>query len=153
VITKEVDALREQYHLPGMKILQFAFGGMDDNPYLPQNIDEDSVVYTGTHDNDTSLGWYQQLDEQSKGHLHAVLGNQAPKMPQALIQLALETKANITIIPMQDILGLDASHRMNIPGTMGGNWQWRFDWDTLKKEQTDYLKQAIKQSKRANKWH
>ena len=153
VITKEVDALREQYQLPGMKILQFAFGGKDDNPYLPQNIDENSVVYTGTHDNDTGLGWYQQLDEQSKGHLHAVLGNQAPKMPQALVQLALETKANIAIIPMQDILGLDASHRMNIPGTMGGNWQWRFDWDTLKKEQTDYLKQAIKQSKRANKWH
>jgi 4-alpha-glucanotransferase len=150
VITKEVDALREQYHLPGMKILQFAFGGKDDNPYLPQNIDENSVVYTGTHDNDTTLGWYQQLDEQSKSHLHVVLGNQVPKMPQALVKLALETKANIAIIPMQDILGLDATHRMNVPGTMGGNWQWRFDWATLKKEHTDYMKHAIKQSKRTH---
>jgi 4-alpha-glucanotransferase len=148
IITAEVDALREKYNLPGMKILQFAFGGDDKNPYLPQNIEENSVVYTGTHDNDTTLGWYQALDERAKNHLHAVLKSAQPNMPQALVQLAFETKANIAIIPMQDILGLDAKHRMNVPGTMCGNWQWRFDWDALKTTHIDGIKQAIQKSNR-----
>ncbi len=148
IITAEVDALREKYNLPGMKILQFAFGGDDKNPYLPQNIEENSVVYTGTHDNDTTLGWYQALDENAKNHLHTVLNTAQPNMPQALVQLAFETKANIAIIPMQDILGLDAKHRMNVPGTMGGNWQWRFDWDALKTAHIDGIKQVIQQSNR-----
>jgi 4-alpha-glucanotransferase len=140
--------LREKYNLPGMKILQFAFGGDDKNPYLPQNIQENSVVYTGTHDNDTTLGWYQSLDERAKNHLHTMLNNAQPNMPQALVQMAFATKANIAIIPMQDILGLDAKHRMNVPGTMGGNWQWRFDWDALKAAHIDCIKQAIQQSNR-----
>lgn len=150
IITAEVDALREKYNLPGMKILQFAFGGDDKNPYLPQNIEENSVVYTGTHDNDTTLGWYQVLDERAKNHLHAVLKSAQPNMPQALVQLAFETKANIAIIPMQDILGLDEKHRMNVPGTMGGNWQWRFDWDALKTAHIDGIKHAIQQSNRVH---
>lgn len=149
VITPEVNELREKYALPGMKILQFAFGDDDNNPYLPKNIDENSVVYTGTHDNDTTLGWYQTLDEHAKNHLHALLNSQQPNMPQALIQLALEAKARIAIIPMQDILGLDAKHRMNIPGTMGGNWQWRFDWNALETAHIKDIKLAIEQSNRA----
>ena len=153
VITAEVEALREKHNLPGMKILQFAFGGKDDNPYLPQNIDENSVVYTGTHDNDTTLGWYQALDENAKNHLHAVLNSAQPNMPEALVQLAFETKANIAIIPMQDVLGLDAKHRMNVPGTMGCNWQWRFDWDALKTTHIDGIKLAIHQSNRKHNWH
>lgn len=153
IITDEVDKLREKYNLPGMKILQFAFGGDDDNPYLPQNIWENSVVYTGTHDNDTTLGWYQALDDGAKNHLNAVIGDAAPNMPQALIELAMASKANIAIIPMQDILGLDAAHRMNIPGTTAGNWQWRFDWDVLSNSKRDAIKQAIQQSNRAHSWH
>jgi 4-alpha-glucanotransferase len=158
VITEEVDALRERYNMPGMKILQFAFGGDDKNPYLPQNIEQNSVVYTGTHDNDTTLGWYLQLDEHAKNDLHAKLNanepeTNKPNMPHALIELALGTKANMAIIPMQDVLGLDTKHRMNTPGTMGGNWQWRFDWDALQKKQIECIKKAIKQSNRANKWH
>jgi 4-alpha-glucanotransferase len=152
IITDEVDALREKYNLPGMKILQFAFGGDADNPYLPENIDENSVVYTGTHDNDTTLGWYQSLDDGAKAHLHTLLENEAPNMPQALVKLALSTKANLAIIPMQDILGLDGAHRMNIPGTMGGNWQWRFDWDAFESLDKTSIKNAIKSSGRANKW-
>jgi 4-alpha-glucanotransferase len=153
VITDEVDALREQFQLAGMKILQFAFSGKEDNPYLPQNIEENSVVYTGTHDNDTTLGWYQQLDEPTKNDVHSVLNDPQPNMPYALIALTLATKASIAIIPMQDILGLDTTHRMNMPGTMQGNWQWRFNWDMLNKENMERIKHAIQHSKRAHKWH
>ena len=148
VITEEVNALREKYALPGMKILQFSFGGDDSNPYLPHNITEDSVVYTGTHDNDTTLGWAQQLDEQTKNHVNSVLGDIHPEMPQALITLALESKAKIAIIPMQDILGLDGAHRMNTPGTIENNWRWKFYWPQLTPNHIHRIKLAIKSSQR-----
>ncbi len=142
VITDEVNALRHHYHLPGMKILQFAFGGGDDNLYLPHNIEPNSVVYTGTHDNDTSLGWYLSLEEHAKQHLHAVLNNHEPVMPAALIDMALTTNADLVVIPMQDILALDSTSRMNTPGTLGGNWVWKFDWQQL----TPQLKQEFADS-------
>jgi 4-alpha-glucanotransferase len=148
VITAEVNALREKYALPGMKILQFAFGGDDSNPYLPHNITEDSVVYTGTHDNDTTLGWAQQLDEQTKNHINSVLGDISPEMPKALIELALASKGNIVIIPMQDILGLDGAHRMNTPGTIENNWRWQFNWSQLTPDHIQWIKLAIKSSQR-----
>jgi 4-alpha-glucanotransferase len=148
VITPEVDALREKYELPGMKILQFAFGGDSTNPYLPNNIEENSVVYTGTHDNDTSLGWYKTLEENSKNQLHTLLGESQPNMPQALILLAMRSKAKLAIIPMQDILGLGSAHRMNTPGTMQHNWQWRFSWDMLNSAAYDFIKRAIADSNR-----
>jgi 4-alpha-glucanotransferase len=153
IITDEVNALRAQFNMPGMKILQFAFGGDDSNPYLPPNIDANSVAYTGTHDNDTTLGWYEALDEHSKNHVHTVLGSEKPKMPQALIALVMASKANLAIIPMQDILGLGAEHRMNTPGTMDKNWHWRFDWAQLKAGDIAAIKQEIQASHRANKWH
>ena len=157
VITAEVDALRSEFNLPGMKILQFAFGGEDNNPYLPHNIEENSVVYTGTHDNDTTLGWYQQLDENTKNdvlrRLQISEPHIKPHMPQALVELALATQANIAIIPMQDILGLDSEHRMNTPGTIDKNWRWRFDWNALKSEDINSIKQAIQRNNRAHKWH
>ncbi len=153
IITAEVDVLRTEYGLPGMKILHFAFGGTEDNPYLPHNIEENSVVYTGTHDNDTTLGWYWQLDEHTKNDVHQRLETSEPNMPQALVDLALASKANIAIIPMQDILGLDTTHRMNTPGTMGGNWQWRFNWDMLNQQSCESIKNSILQSGRLQKWH
>ena len=153
IITAEVDALRAQFHLPSMKILQFAFGGDDSNPYLPHNIEANSIAYTGTHDNDTTLGWYQQLDEATKNHLHKVLHNAQPEMPLALIELVMASNANIAIIPMQDILGLDAEHRMNTPGTIEKNWAWRFDWSQLKPEHIAKIRQTIQTSQRAHNWH
>jgi 4-alpha-glucanotransferase len=153
IITVEVNALREQFHLPSMKILQFAFGGDDTNPYLPHNIKANSVAYTGTHDNDTTLGWYQTLDERTKNHLHSVLDDAQPSMPQALIALTMATHANLAIIPMQDILGLGAEHRMNTPGTMDKNWHWRFDWSQLKAGDIAAIKHVIQASNRAHKWH
>lgn len=148
IITDEVNALRHEYKMPGMKILQFAFGGGDDNLYLPQNIEANSVVYTGTHDNDTTLGWYQQLEENAKKHLHSVLNTDEPDMPNALIDMALETQADLAIIPMQDILALDSSNRMNTPGTLGGNWVWRFDWAELTQEQQQHFADAVQRSGR-----
>ncbi len=150
VITAEVNALREKYALPGMKILQFAFGGDDSNPYLPHNIHEDSVVYTGTHDNDTTLSWAHQLDEHTKNHVDRVLGDIRPEMPQALIELALASKAKLAIIPMQDILGLDGAHRMNTPGTIENNWRWQFNWSQLTQDHIHPIKHAIKSSQRHN---
>ena len=144
VITDEVNALREKYALPGMKVLQFAFGGDDSNPYLPHNIEQNSVVYTGTHDNDTTLGWWQQLDEPTKNHAAKVLEGLEQDMPQALIALALISKANMAIIPMQDILRLDGAHRMNTPGTIEINWHWRFSWQQLTQNHIQHIKYAIK---------
>jgi 4-alpha-glucanotransferase len=150
IITPEVNALRLKYKLPSMKILQFAFGNDEDNPYLPANIDANSVVYTGTHDNDTSLGWYQQLDEKAKQHLHDILENPQPNMPTALVSLALMSQANTAIIPMQDILGLDSAHRMNTPGTIAANWCWRFNWPMLTSAHIDTMRQLIANSARAH---
>lgn len=150
IITAEVDALRHKYNLPGMKILQFAFSGQDDNPYLPHNIDENSVVYTGTHDNDTTVGWYDALDEQGRELVHAYLRSvhseeHQPSMPRDLIDMALESKAQLAIIPMQDLLALDTTHRMNIPGTSSGNWHWRFNWlQVCQKKGTTFAKGILR---------
>ncbi|MDT8406481.1 MAG: 4-alpha-glucanotransferase [Methylococcales bacterium] len=144
VITPEVEALRDQFGLPGMKILQFAFSGEASNPYLPGNFDHNCVVYTGTHDNNTTLGWYQSLTEAERAFVHDYLGEQCTNtMPFILVRLALASVANLAIIPMQDLLELDAEHRMNTPGTSYGNWHWRFDWEQVKPEQCQRLKHAI----------
>jgi 4-alpha-glucanotransferase len=131
IITDEVEELRDDFDLPGMKILQFAFGGGPDNPYLPDNYDKNCVVYTGTHDNDTTLGWAKQLRDDERGYIYDYLGNPSVPLHCALIQAALASVANLAIIPMQDILELDTEHRMNTPGTTQGNWQWRFQWEQL----------------------
>ena len=134
LITQDVIELREQFNLPGMKILQFAFDGDARNLYLPHNHQRNSVVYTGTHDNNTTLGWYQQLDQPARRFLHHYLGvsEHAPlDMPWVMNRLAFQSVAQLAMIPMQDILGLDAASRMNTPGTTEGNWQWRFDWSQM----------------------
>ncbi len=134
VITPEVTALRRQFELPGMKILQFAFDGSADNPYLPHNHEELSVVYTGTHDNNTTLGWYQELTDEQRRAVYHYLGDSSEPMPGLLVRTALASVARLAVIPLQDILGLDAAHRMNIPGVTEGNWRWRFDWSHVQDE-------------------
>ncbi len=128
LITPEVHALRKKYGLPGMKILQFAFDGDPRNPYLPPQHEVDSVVYTGTHDNDTTLGWFNKLRPDQKRYVDDYLGAPGEPMPWPLIRTALASVANLAVLPMQDILSLGSEHRMNTPGTTHGNWQWRFDW-------------------------
>ncbi len=127
MITPEVHALRKQFGLPGMKILQFAFDGDLHNPYLPANHEPDSVVYTGTHDNDTTLGWYLSLDAATRACLAEYIGNQPEPMPWPLIKMAFASPSLLAMIPMQDILGLDSRHRLNTPGTTDGNWSWRMN--------------------------
>jgi 4-alpha-glucanotransferase len=131
VITPEVNALRDRYGLPGMRILQFAFDGSVDNPYLPHNHRRDAVVYTGTHDNDTTLGWYQGLDQGQRDYMLEYLGQSGEPMPWPLIRAATASVADMAVVPLQDALGLDSAHRMNTPGTSEGNWGWRFSWDQV----------------------
>jgi len=134
IITPEVEALRDDFALPGMKILQFAFGGDSDNPYLPDNYDKNCVVYTGTHDNDTTLGWLSSISHDERNYIYNYLGCPTIPLHCALIHSALGSVANLAVIPMQDILELGSEHRMNTPGTSGGNWKWRFQWDQLSTE-------------------
>ncbi|MCF7982912.1 MAG: 4-alpha-glucanotransferase [Thiohalocapsa sp.] len=134
VITDEVTALRKRYLMPGMQVLQFAFEGGSSNPYLPYKHSRDSVVYTGTHDNDTTLGWYRSIGEEARARVDDYLGHSEEPMPWPLIRSALASRANLAIVPMQDLLALDSAHRMNVPGVAEGNWRWRFDWDQVEAE-------------------
>jgi 4-alpha-glucanotransferase len=124
-ITPGVEQLRLRFGLPGMKILQFAFDGSPDNPYLPPHHGEQSVVYTGTHDNDTTVGWWEELDASTRELVRAVLIDPDEPMPWALIRLALASTARLAVVPAQDLLGLGSDSRMNTPGTDEGNWTWR----------------------------
>ena len=128
VITPEVDALRLQFGFPGMKVLQFAFGGDARNPYLPHNYtDPQCVVYTGTHDNDTLQGWFYTASPQDQSEVLQYLGRTiATEIHWDLIRLALGSIATLAIIPLQDILGLGSEARMNTPAQTQGNWRWRF---------------------------
>jgi len=141
IITAEVDALRKKYQMPGMKILQFAFGGDASNPYLPHNHTEDSVVYTGTHDNDTTVGWYFHLDQHGKNHMDQYYGFPSEEMPWPLIRSALASPACLAVVPMQDLLELDGYNRMNTPGTSKGNWRWRFQWSQVEEGLAERLAQ------------
>ena len=125
IITPDVDALRQQFALPGMRVLQFAFDGSPDNPYLPHRHTRDSVVYTGTHDNDTTLGWYGSLDAAAREYVDFVLRTRAGDMPGALVHAALASVADLAVIPAADLIGLGSEARINVPGTVQGNWRWR----------------------------
>lgn len=149
IITPEVEALRDAFEIPGMKILQFAFEGGADNPYLPCHHPENSVVYTGTHDNDTTRGWFEGLSEGLRAHVYAVLGNPDLPMPDALIRAALESKARLAMIPMQDVLGLGQGSRMNTPGTTEGNWGWRLEKEALSASRIETLKDWVVASGRS----
>ena len=140
VITPDVEQLRDDFGFPGMKILQFAFDSGPDNPYLPENHTANSVVYTGTHDNDTTLGWWRSLSKKQKDPIRDYLGNRSPEMPWDLIELAMTSRANLCVIPCQDILGLDNSARFNTPGKATGNWQWQLSRDML----TDDLARRVR---------
>ena len=140
IITPEVEALRLHHGFPGMKILQFAFDGGPANPYLPHNYHPLSVVYTGTHDNDTTLGWYNALPPATRESVDEYMPATGETMPWPLIREALASVAVLAIVPMQDVLSLDSEHRMNRPGTIEGNWSWRFDWSQLSEETAARLK-------------
>lgn len=148
IITPEVTALRDRYRLPGMLVMQFAFDGGPDNPYLPHNHRVDAVVYTGTHDNDTTLAWFDALSDAAQQAVLDYLDAREP-MPRALIHAALNSVSRLAIVPMQDVLQLGAGHRMNTPGVAAGNWRWRFEWSQLSAEQTAWWREQVERSGRS----
>lgn len=126
VITPEVNALRDQFNLPGMGVLQFSFDAFEDNPHKPVNMTPTTVTYTGTHDNDTTAGWFNSLDDQTQAHVMQQLGVTDPQhATDSMIDTVLTSRANLAIIPLQDLLGLGSEARMNTPGTTEQNWQWQ----------------------------
>ena len=128
LITPDVIALRDGCGFPGMRILQFAFGGDGEHAFLPHNYVHETVVYTGTHDNETARGWWDNAPEHERRFAATYLHATADDIHWRMLQAACNSVANMAVFPLQDVLGLDGSHRMNLPGTSGGNWTWRFDW-------------------------
>ncbi|MGI8925150.1 MAG: 4-alpha-glucanotransferase [Tepidiformaceae bacterium] len=141
VITEDVRALRDELGYPGMKVLQFAFGDDARNPYLPHNIPPHSVVYTGTHDNDTTRGWAASLTPGQRARVRAFAGDGADTTA-ALMRMAYGSAAEMAIVPMQDVLRLGSEARMNVPGQPDGNWGWRFRWEQLRPEQVAFLRDS-----------
>ena len=142
VITPEVEALRDKFEFPGMKVLHFAFGSDAGNPFLPFNMPRNCLVYTGTHDNNTTVGWFNELSDWERERIELYLGHISPDgIHWDLIRLALSSVADWAIVPLQDCLGLDATARMNFPSTAQGNWGWRYRSDSLSDWLSDRLKQ------------
>jgi len=148
VITPEVVELRERYNFPGMKILQFAFSGSYANSFLPHNYSPNCVTYTGTHDNDTSLGWFQQAPEDEKHKAREYTKSDGEEINWELIRLGLLSVADQAVVPLQDFMNLDSPHRMNLPGTATGNWDWRYTPDMLENVDTDRIKHLITMANR-----
>ncbi len=144
VITPDVIALRKKFAFPGMRILQFAFGGGSDNTYLPHNHEQDSVVYTGTHDNDTTVGWWAAASPQLQQHVRDVLATNAAEIQWDLIRCACASVGDTALYPLQDVLGLGTESRMNFPGKGEGYWEWRFNWSQVRPEHAERLAQLCR---------
>lgn len=148
VITDEVRRLRDRFGLPGMVVLQFAFDGSSDNPHLPANHSERAVVYTGTHDNDTTVGWYRRLEPATRDYVRRVLGCDDSGVPAAMIDAAYASPARLAVLPLQDLLGVGSEGRMNTPGTAEGNWRWRFDPGDLTPELASLARERARRHSR-----
>jgi len=152
VITADVHALRDQFRLPGMRVLQFAFDGHADNPYLPHNFVHNTVAYTGTHDNATTRQWYEELPDYQRQNLWSCLkrapGTSADAAPE-LMRLAWSSAAALAIAPLQDLLNLGSEARMNVPGRADGNWRWRVREDMLSPDAFQWLQDLTESSKRS----
>lgn len=138
-LSENVFKLRDTFKLPGMKILQFGFESLNENDYLPHNISQNSVCYTGTHDNDTTLGWYNNLSEECKDKIRRYMNTDANDVCWDFIRTAFSSVSSMAIIPIQDIMSLDSSSRLNTPGTQSNNWQWRYTDNMLEPYITNKL--------------
>ena len=136
IITPDVVELRERFRLPGMRILQFAFGEDETHYFLPHHYAPNSVAYIGTHDNDTCIGWWNSATPEEKAFARKYLGSEGDEIQWDMIRAISDSEANTVIIAMQDVLGLSGEHRMNYPSRQEGNWEWRFSWDQVRPEQT-----------------
>ena len=152
LITPDVRTLRDQFRVPGTRILQFAFDGHTDNPYLPHNFVSNTVVYTGTHDNSTNRQWYEELPDYQRQNLWSYLkrapGTSADAAPE-LMRLAWSSPAALAIAPLQDLLNLGSEARMNVPGRADGNWRWRVREDMLPSQAFQWLQDLTESSKRS----
>lgn len=131
VITPDVTQLRERHKIPGMAVLQFAFGDPGAHIYLPHRLTPDCVIYTGTHDNDTALGWWNTISEKERAAVESLVGRCEDGVNWALIRLAQSSVAEFSVVPLQDVLGLGAEARLNTPSTLDGNYHWRFQAGSL----------------------
>ncbi len=150
VITPEVEALRDRYGFPGMKIVQFAFDSGPLNPYLPHNHQKNSVVYTGTHDNDTTAGWYNSLPDARRSRVNYYVGSRGDDTIECLIRTVFMSVADTAIVPLQDLIGLGSEARMNVPGTAFGNWGWRFTWNMVASDLAANVRDQMEQYGRYN---
>jgi len=141
VITKDVEYLRDYFGLPGMRVIQFAFHGDPSEPFLPHNHIENCAVYTGTHDNDTSLGWYRRVPEAEKDFYRRYLGRTGENVAWDFIRAAWSSVAFFSLAPMQDFLNLGNEARMNYPGNPSGNWAWRMKEEDLNKDLAEKIKE------------
>lgn len=151
IITADVAALRDSFQVPGTRILQFAFDGHADNPYLPQNFISNTVAYTGTHDNPPTREWYEQLPDFQKENLWRCLKRRLDDSAQAapaLVELAWSSVAALTVVPLQDVLDLGVGARMNVPGRADGNWRWRVTAQALSDTAFHWLHDLTQLSKR-----
>lgn len=154
IITPDVVALRHKFGLPGMAVLQFAFDDHADNPHKPHNVTPDTVYYTGTHDNDTTIGWWDALPEDARRKAMQQLAVSDPeKMLEAMVATVLESPAALAVLPMQDLLELGSAARMNTPGTESGNWTWRFDWAGLPADLAPRLLKKLQKAHRCETPH
>jgi len=152
LITPDVYALRDQFRIPGTRVLQFAFDGHSDNPYLPHNFVPNTVAYTGTHDNAPTRQWYEQLPDYQRQNFWSYLKRApggADEAAPALIHLTWSSKAALAIAPLQDLLDLGAESRMNVPGRAGGNWGWRCPEEMLSLPAFQWLEELTVGSKRS----
>jgi 4-alpha-glucanotransferase len=154
VITPDVQTLRDQFQLPGTRVLQFAFDGHSDNPYLPNNFVPNAVAYTGTHDNAPTREWYDELPDYQRQNFWGYL-NRAPggsdEAARALMELAWSSMAALTIAPLQDLLNLGADARMNVPGSASGNWRWRCPENMLSHPNFQWLRGLTESAKRSGR--
>ena len=152
MITPDVRALRDEFQVPGTRVLQFAFDGQSENPYLPHNFVSNTVVYTGTHDNAPTRQWYEELPNDQRrnlwNYLKRELRDSAEAAPE-LIRLAWLSVAALSIAPLQDLLDLGSETRMNVPGCAEGNWRWRYPDCTLSSPAFEWLRELTESSKRS----
>ncbi|MDH5502961.1 MAG: 4-alpha-glucanotransferase [Acidimicrobiia bacterium] len=147
-ISQAVFDLRDRFQLPGMKILQFAFDGDLDNPFLPHYFPENCVVYTGTHDNDTTVGWWMASDEETRHQARLYLSIDGSDIAWDLIRAGWHSRAALAIAPLQDLLRLDSTARMNVPGEPAGNWSWRMADDQIPESVVESMRDLNVQTRR-----
>lgn len=148
VITPDVNALRERLHIPGMAVLQFGFGDAGAHIYLPHRLTHERVIYTGTHDNDTTLGWWNSIPETERGAVQALVGRSDDGVNWSLIRAAQGSVADFSIFPVQDILGLGSEARLNVPSRQNGNYLWRMQPGVLTRDIAEKLARLAEVSDR-----